>query len=177
MKICTLLLIICTLYIVEGKGGRGGSSRGGGSRGSYSRRSGYNNVAVLAASTVIIGSSMRYNSASYYRYTNKDSPELCAACNGTTSNATCYAERTICYQSSDCFYMTYVDGNSSLTSMGCLYDPYGKAGCEAETSACVESGFDNCTCSYCEKGYCNSSCTPTLCATSLLLIIAALWCN
>ena len=38
MKICTLLLIICTLYIVEGKGGRGGSSRGGGSRGSYSRQ-------------------------------------------------------------------------------------------------------------------------------------------
>ena len=37
-------------------------------------------------------------------------------------------------------------------SQGCLYDPYGKAGCEAETSACVESGFDNCTCSYCEKG-------------------------
>jgi len=178
---CTLLLVLFTLYVVQCRGSSGGAGSGGG-KGSTSssrkRRSSYNNVAVLAASTLLIGSSMRYNSASYYRYTNKNSPELCVACNGTASNATCLAQKTVCYQSSDCYYLTYNDGNSSLTSMGCLYEPYGSAGCEAETSACTDSGYDNCTCSFCEKGFCNSrSYSPTLSVMSLLALIAGLLCN
>lgn len=171
-----LLVLLCTLLLVvyvESKGARGGgarsSSRSSSSRSTssskrgsrYYSRSSYSRSTVLTYMTLFAFSGYGYNRASYYRY-SKDTPEYCVYCNATMSNDTCTETfKTVCTQSSDCYYMSFKDPDNStaapLIQKGCLYESYGQDGCAAQEASCTAAGHVNCTCNFCTEPFCNGA--------------------
>ncbi|KAL5250627.1 hypothetical protein ACHWQZ_G016380 [Mnemiopsis leidyi] len=180
--LCTLLLITC----VQSRGARGGGSRGGSYRSSrssssvrttrgtkYYSRTSYSRSTVLTYMTLFAYSRIGYSRASYYRY-NQDSPEYCVYCNATMTNDTCVEKsKTVCMQSSDCYYMTFMNGSdtnaTSLLTKGCLYESYGLAGCEEKERLCREAGNSNCSCTACSDPYCNGASRVTVSLFGLVL--------
>jgi len=185
--LCTLLLVV----YVESKGARGGGARSS-SRSSNSRSSSrstasskrgsryysgasYSRSTVLTYMTLFAFSGYGYNRASYYRY-NKDTPEYCVYCNATMSNDTCTETfKTVCKQSSDCFYMSFKDPANStaapLIQKGCLYESYGQDGCAAQEASCAAAGNVNCTCNFCTEPFCNRAGHVTYSVAGLVVAV------
>lgn len=161
--IIIVALFVSTIGYVEGARRSRGSYRSSRSSSSSRRRSSRTRRAsssVIAGSTILIGTDYYgYGAATYRRYDDAD-PEYCVACNRSTTNDTCEAEKLLCQQSSDCYTLAYTEGNgstnASFVDKGCLYDPYGADGCAEQLEDCEDEGNDECVCYYCETGYCNS---------------------